>query len=403
MKITETNSILFVDSDHNQLQSLKRALHDHQNQWQLHFTENAASALDLLQQMPVDIIVTETKLNGSNGSSLLKTVQSQFPGTTRLLFSGQALRTPAQEVVHHAHQFIAKPCNTKDLINNLERVLQLRGLLNNPAMEEMINSLGTLPSLPQSYREMIDALQSENTTLADIGKIVAQDIGMSAKLLQMVNSAFFGLPQKIASPAHAVSLLGIETVSNLALGAGVFSQLDQAVIKSFQLELLWEHSQSISGLVRRLAQLHGMSRQEIEIPVMAGLLHDIGKLVLASQNTKEYLRIVEQSKRDKIPLFEVEADALWCHHASIGAYLMGIWGLPFTAVEAVALHHSPEKQTMERPDCLLVYGANLLYHWLGDTPYKEHYNPEHLQSLLGPEEYDRWVVATEEHLNGQTI
>jgi HD-like signal output (HDOD) protein len=402
MNTPNTNNILFVDSDHNQLQALKRTLRDHQEHWLLHYSENAHSALDLLQQHPIDIIVSETQLDGMEGTSLLKEVQSRFPSTTRLLFSGQALRTPAQEIVHHAHQFIAKPCDTKTLVETLERVLQLRGLLNNPAMTEMINSLGTLPSLPGSYQQMIEALQSDNTSLADIGKIVSKDLGMSTKLLQMVNSAFFGLPQQIASAQHAVTMLGVETVTNLALGAGIFSKLDKNLIDAFQLEPLWQHSQSVSALVRQLGMAQGLSRQQLEVPIMAGMLHDLGKLVLASQNTEEYQRIIEQSRDENMPLFEAEAVALWCHHAGIGAYLMGLWGLPFSAVEAVAHHHSPENQSLQRLDCLLVYGANLLLHWLSEDQFKEHYDPEHLQNLLGADEYERWTAITQEYLDGQT-
>ncbi|MCG8013834.1 MAG: response regulator, partial [Candidatus Thiodiazotropha weberae] len=224
MKLFDTNHLLFVDSDRNQLEALKRTLRDHNDQWQLHFCDSSASALELLHQLPIAIIISETQLGSKSGSELLKQVQQQYPSTTRLLFSGQALRTPAQEIVHHAHQFIAKPCDTQTLIVILERVIQLRDLLNNPAMTEMVNSLGSLPSLPASYQQMIEALQSEDTSLAEIGEIVAKDLGMSTKLLQMVNSAFFGLPQQISSPQHAVTLLGIETVSNLALGAAIFSR-----------------------------------------------------------------------------------------------------------------------------------------------------------------------------------
>ncbi|MCG7984038.1 MAG: response regulator [Candidatus Thiodiazotropha lotti] len=402
MKLFDTNHLLFVDSDRNQLEALKRTLRDHNDQWQLHFCDSSASALALLQQQPVAIIISETQLGSKSGSELLKQVQQQYPSTTRLLFSGQALRTPAQEIVHHTHQFIAKPCDTQTLIVILERVIQLRDLLNNPAMTEMVNSLGSLPSLPDSYQQMIDALQSDNTSLAEIGEIVAKDLGMSTKLLQMVNSAFFGLPQQISSPQHAVTLLGIETVSNLALGAAIFSRLDQALIDEFKLEPLWQHSQSVSGLVRQLGMAMGMSRQELETPVMAGMLHDLGKLILASQNQDEYRRIVKQASQESLPLFETEAEALWCHHAGIGAYLMGLWGLPFSAVEAVAHHHNHEYQSIDRKDCLLVYGANLLLHWLSDEEYRQHYDPQSLQSLLGDEEFNRWHKIAQEYLDGQT-
>jgi HD-like signal output (HDOD) protein len=402
MPTNNFNLILFVDSDQNQLQALKRILHERKDRWQLRFATTAQEGLSIMQEQAIDIIVTDSKLNDSDGVMLLKEIQSRFPGTTRMLFSGDSLRNPAQEIVHHAHQFIAKPCHGHDLIQILETAVSLRGLLNNPAMESMIGSLGTLPTLPESYQELIDALQSDSTSLADIGKIVAKDIGMSAKLLQMVNSAFFGLPRQIASPEQAVTLLGIETVTSLVLGAGVFSRIDPAVIESFRLNELWQHSQTISTLIRLLGQAHGLKRQQLELPVMAGLLHDLGKLILASQDTEEYRRIANQSDELTIPMFEAEAEALWCSHAGIGAYLMGLWGLPLSAVEAVANHHTLERQSTEHVDALLVYGANLLYHWHCDPLHKEIYNPEPLRELLGEAEAERWMKIAQEYFDGQT-
>jgi putative nucleotidyltransferase with HDIG domain len=397
---TDIHAILFVDSDPNQLQSLKRTLREFKNRWQLHYAEDAQQALEIMQQDAVDIVVSETQLAGMPGSELLKEIQLHYPSATRLLFSGHAMRTPAQEVVHHAHQFIAKPCDSSELINTLERVFQLRSLLNNPSIEEMISSLGTLPSLPSTYQRLISALQSDTTTAMDIGHIVAQDIGMSAKILQMVNSAFFGLPQKIASPEHAVTLLGIEAVSNLALTAGVFSQLDSDLMDEFHLEQLWQHSMRVSGLVQRLAKAAGVNQLESQVPILAGLLHDLGKLVLATHDTDEYRRIMQQVEQDKVPLYEIESESIWCSHATIGAYLMGLWGLPYSAVEAVALHHSAEKQRRERLDCLLVYAANLLLHASTDSQSSTHYSVQQLEDLLSPDEFTEWKSICKEYLNG---
>ncbi|MES9943450.1 MAG: HDOD domain-containing protein [Candidatus Thiodiazotropha sp.] len=399
---TETRAVLFVDSDRNQLQSLKRTLREFKEKWQLHYADDAQQALEIMQQDAVDIVVSETQLSGMSGSELLKEIQLHYPSATRLLFSGQAMRTPAQEVVHHAHQFIAKPCNSDELINILQRVFQLRSLLNNPSIEEMISSLGTLPSLPSTYQQMITALQSDATTAMDIGKIVAQDIGMSAKILQMVNSAFFGLPQKVASPEHAVTLLGIEAVTNLALTAGVFSQLDPKLMDEFHLEQLWHHSMLVSGLVQRLSKAAGMNQQESQVPMLAGLLHDLGKLLLATHDTDEYRRIMQQTERDKLPLYEIESESIWCSHATIGAYLMGLWGLPYRAVEAVALHHTVESQSRERLDCLLVYAANLLVNASNHNQYSTYYSTQRLEALLAPEELTQWIAICEEHLNGKT-
>jgi HD-like signal output (HDOD) protein len=397
----ETRSILFVDSDKNQLQSLKRILREFRGKWRLHYAENAKQALEVMQQSAVDIVVSEIRLAGRPGSDLLKEVKLHYPSITRLLFSGRALRTPAQEIVHHAHQFIPKPCDRVQLINILERVFQLRALLNNTAIEEMISSLGTLPSLPSTYQQMITALQSDATSVKDIGKIVAQDIGMSAKILQMVNSAFFGLPQQIASAEHAVTLLGIETVTNLALSAGVFTQLDPAVMSEFHLEQLWQHSQLVSGLVQRLSQETGMDQQQRQIPILAGLMHDLGKLLLATNDSEEYRRILQQAEQEQAPLHVIESESLWCNHAAIGAYLMGLWGLPFSAVEAVALHHSGDEQSLERIDCLIVYAANLLVNRVKMAQSRNHYSTDRLEALLTPEDFKKWTSISEEYLNGK--
>ncbi|MCU7807544.1 MAG: HDOD domain-containing protein [Candidatus Thiodiazotropha sp. (ex Semelilucina semeliformis)] len=403
MQKQESSVILFIDSDNNQLQSLKRNLRDHRHKWINYYAENAVSALEIMSQIEVDVVVCETQLTGSSGSELLKQIQQRYPRTTRLLFSGQALRTPAQEAVQYAHQFIAKPCSKTELINILQRVTQLRETIGNPAMEALVNSLDTLPSLPQTYQQLITTLQSKSASVKDIGQIIAQDIGMSTKILQMVNSAFFGLPQHVASPEHAVSLLGMETVTNLALTAGIFSQLESALVEEFELEALWQHSLAVATLSQRLANAAGLSPQESEIPVLAGLLHDLGKVVLATCDSNEYRRIIRQSQRQGEPLNLVESESIWCSHATLGAYLMGLWGLPFPAVEAVALHHTPEQQASQHTGCLVVYAANLLLHAMGDADGKSQYDTGHLESLLSPEEFARWRAITAEYLDGQTV
>ncbi|MCU7916243.1 MAG: HDOD domain-containing protein [Candidatus Thiodiazotropha sp. (ex Gloverina cf. vestifex)] len=225
---------------------------------------------------------------------------------------------------------------------------------------------------------------------------------MSTKILQMVNSAFFGLPQHVASPEHAVSLLGMETVTNLALTAGIFAQLESALVEEFELEALWQHSLAVATLSQRLANAAGLSPQESEIPVLAGMLHDLGKVVLATCDSNEYRRIVRQSKRQEEPLSLVESESIWCSHATLGAYLMGLWGLPFSAVEAVALHHTPDQQDSQHTGCLVVYAANLLLHAMGDADGKSHYDTDHLETLLSAEEFARWRAITAEYLDGQT-
>jgi putative nucleotidyltransferase with HDIG domain len=269
-------------------------------------------------------------------------------------------------------------------------------------MREMINSLGSLPSLPSIYQQLIEALRSESTTVHEIGQLIEQDMAMSAKVLQMVNSAFFGLPQQIASPVHAVSLLGIETVTNLALTAGVFAQLKPSLVAAFDLQALWSHSLSVAGLARKFcSELQGHSKQ-CDVPVLAGLLHDLGKLVLISANQEEYRRIVTLAEAQGLPLHVAEAESLWTDHAAVGAYLMGLWGLPYEAVEAVAVHHKPALITREQKPSLAVYAANLLIHNLKESRHSDDYMPGDLERLVGIDEAARWIIITREFLDGET-
>ncbi len=397
----EEGCILFVDSDANQLHSLQRSLHE-QRQWRLLFAENAGQAHALLDREPVDILVCETRLDGTPGSTLLKQVQQTHPLISRLLFSGESLREPAQEVVHYAHQFIAKPCSGEQLTAILTRVMRLRALLDNSALRVLVNNLGTLPSLPDTYSRLIEALRSERASAQDVASLVERDPAMSAKLLQMVNSAFFGLRRRIASPAQAVTLLGMETVTHLALSAGIFSQLDPRLVESFGLARLWQHSLSVAGLTGAFCGELGLGREQAEQPVLAGLLHDLGKLALIAADSGEYRRIVEQAGRQGLPMHLAEAESLWVDHASVGAYLMGLWGLPYGAVEAVALHHRPDLQRRDQPHCLAVYAANLLIHAEGDAAATPHDATDPLARLLDPGTLKRWRSLTLEHLDGET-
>ena len=396
----QPQTILFVDSDSNQLQSLRRSLRD-QHQWRLLFADRAENALAIMADEPVDILVTETRLDGMAGTSLLKQAQATHPLTTRLLFSGQALREPAQEMVHHAHQFISKPCDKPTLVAALQRVVKLRDLLTNPGTREMVNCLGTLPSLPATYSRLIELLRSETSTAQQIGQVVEQDLAMSAKLLQMVNSAFFGLPRQIASPAHAVTLLGIETVTNLVLTAGIFDQIESSRVETFSLDALWHHSLRVAGLTRQLYTELGYTRQEAELPYLAGLLHDLGKLILVATDADEYRRILASAEQQALPLYLAEEESLWTGHAAIGAYLMGLWGLPLNAVEAVARHHQQESQQLDQPLSLTVYAANLLIHNQTDPQHRDHYAEDALAPLLGSERLERWKTITREYLDGE--
>jgi HD-like signal output (HDOD) protein len=199
----------------------------------------------------------------------------------------------------------------------------------------------TLPSLPTLYLEVLDAIQDPHGSLERVGDIISRDISMTAKMLQLVNSAFFGLRRHVSSPGEAVKLLGLDTIKALVLSMQIFSHFDQKQEGAFALDVLWQHSLATSTCAKRIAQDQQSDRHVVDHAFMAGLLHDVGKLVLAANLPDLYSATLVQAQTHGTTVWEAERALLGTTHAEVGAYLLGLWGLPDPIVETLAFHHCP--------------------------------------------------------------
>jgi HD-like signal output (HDOD) protein len=183
-----------------------------------------------------------------------------------------------------------------------------------------------------------------NTSVEEIGAIIGLDIGMTAQVLKLTNSAFFGLSRQFSNAAEAVAYLGLDTIKSLVLSIHAFSQFDKAETGALKIEALWSHSLQVAGLAKRISKLEGQEPKAIEEAFTAGMLHDIGKLVLAVNLPNEYTEATHLAQSGlELPL--AEHKVFGANHADVGGYLIGLWGLPVPVVEAVALHHSPSRAT----------------------------------------------------------
>jgi HD-like signal output (HDOD) protein len=201
--------------------------------------------------------------------------------------------------------------------------------------------LDRVPSIPSLYAEIVEKLQDPEVGADEIGEILLKDLAMTAKILKLVNSAFFGLGREISNPADAVTYLGMDTIKCLVLSIYAFSQFNNAKLGAFSIDALWKHSQRTAGVAREIARLEDADLKVMDEAFVAGLLHDIGKLVLASNFPAEYDQVIEASGGRTLALLEAEQKAFGANHAEIGGYLLGLWGLPVPVVEAIALHHHP--------------------------------------------------------------
>ena len=205
----------------------------------------------------------------------------------------------------------------------------------------MVARIDSLPSLPSLYVELVEALESEDSSVKQIGNIIAKDPSLTAKMLKMVNSSFFGLPQRVSNPAKAVSLLGLDLVQTIVLASGTFEKFNQLKLKGFSIESLWDHAMKTAVLAKTISQDTGLERRDVDMAFMAGLLHDIGKLLIAANMPDDYRCVLDYMSVHAGSMASAENHVIGTTHAAIGAYLLGLWGLPDPIIDAVAFHHRP--------------------------------------------------------------
>ena len=334
-------TLLFVDDEPKVLQGLQRQLRPMHNEWNMNFIEGGQKALDFMAANPVDVIISDMVMPGMEGSQLLNEVAKRHPNTVRIVLSGHAEREAVLRLVGPAHQYLSKPCDAEELRNAIARAFALCDLLGNEQLKQLATRIKTLPSLPALHQQLTEEFQKEDPSLERVSEIISRDIGMTTKILQLVNSAFFGLPQPISNPAEAVMYLGQNTIRSLVLSLQVFSQFDQRVNKEFSLDALANHCWMTGVLARRIAREERKDSKVLDQCFLAGLLHDVGRLILATGLPQEYTEVLRTAKSQGVPSWQVERERFGATHADVGAYLLGLWGLPNPIIEAVAMHHCP--------------------------------------------------------------
>ena len=331
--------ILFVDDEPMILEAIQHGLRCMRAEWEVKFANSGAEALEMMGQIPFDIVITDMRMPGMDGAQLLELVKARYPRTVRIILSGQSDRETILRSVGPSHQYLAKPCDVDELKEKLTRAFALRDMLDNPRLKEILSRLKSVPSLPALYSSVAEALRSPETSLKQIGDLIAQDMGMCAKVLQLVNSAFFGLACRVSSPHEAIAMIGFENLKALVLSVEIFSAFGGESMP--ELSFLWKHSMATACFAKTIAKMQKSPRGMADDAFTAGLLHDIGRLVLASAFRDEYQKVLRRAEEPGTGLAACEAEAFGCVHNAAGAYLLGLWGLSDSVVEAVAWHHEP--------------------------------------------------------------
>lgn len=332
---TTLKRILFVDDEPNVLEGLQNMLRKQRRSWEMVFAIGGEAALAELGKAPFDVIVSDMRMPGMDGATLLERVRERHPATARIVLSGHAEQEAAVRALQVAHRFLSKPCDADSLRLVIEQTVRLQALLSNDAVRQVIGRLDKLPSVPRTYQELVRATADPTVGITDIARIVEQDTAMSIKVLQIVNSAYFGLAQKMTSVSKAVVYIGVELLKGLTLVAHVFSTMTKPPVEGFS----YDELQRCSLLTARLAKRLVKEPKLAEDAFTAGLVHDVGKLIVALSVPDDFKQIVSEAGNSELSFHAIEKKRLGMTHAELGAYLLGVWGLPIPVVEAVAFHH----------------------------------------------------------------
>lgn len=336
-----TRRVLFIADDPNLQRVLRLMAEPLQEEWETQFSHSGPDAYSRLEGPPYDTIIADTRLAGTDCGDLLSEIRRRHPQTVRIVLAGQNDQDNLVRLVSLAHRVLPKPCDPIELQAAIQRAHSLRELLASPALVAVIGRIGSIPTLSTLYARIAEELTFPDYSLATIGELVSQDPGIAAKMLQMANSALVGLRKPATTPGQAVRILGADLTRTLVLAADLFSRYNPNTLRPFSIEVLWEHSQAVGQLASEIATVERAGERVIRESALAGLFHDIGRLMLASQLPGPYREVLALMRTDCLTAAQAEYRVFGSSHAEVGGYLLGLWGMPDALVEAVAWHHNP--------------------------------------------------------------
>jgi HD-like signal output (HDOD) protein len=357
-----TRRVLFVDDEPFILQGLRHRLRRKRSSWDMLFAESGKAALEILAHEPVDVIVTDMRMPQMDGATLLQIVEGLHPRVVRIVLSGHADLETAFRAVPVAHHFLAKPTDPGVLESVIDRACNLQALINDDLVMRTVGQIEKMPALPRVYSQLLAACASQQASGDEIANILKPDAAICAKALEVVNSTVYGLPRPMTEVEEAVTYLGLNTVKAVALAVEVFRQGKPSGLSP---DALRDHAFQVATVAAGLFA----GRQAKEDGFVAGLLHDVGKHLLAVELPAHMEKVLEEMRASGLSMHAAEQKVWGVTHAEVGGYLLGFWGLPYPLIEAVANHHAPGRVDAKEFGILAAaHIANALVHDELDPP-----------------------------------
>jgi len=389
--------LLFVEPDTGVQNTLSTELKPDVNGWNLSFCTMAAEAIEQNGEQPFDMVVSTNRLPDQSGIELFDSLKASSPETGRFLLIEEEEAGAFRGLVNSVQQMMIKPLDMEDFTKRVDRAFALRNVVSNPAILQLVGNADSLPPLPRVFQMLTDKLNDPNASLADAAEILAEDIVLSSKVLKLANSALFSLREPAKDITHAVGLLGSSTISSLVLSQSLSNTFDCGSENEQFAEELNRHSIECGALASNILQSWKVKQNVAEKAVFCGIVHDIGKLVLASFAPDKWPNVAERVKEGVRPDLQIERAALNVGHSEVAAYLLALWGFPDDQVAAVAFHHEPSRFRDDEQEFQLLCALHLAENCCNTTIHGQELDLQYLEQWRIKEKHvDKFKSMLEE-------
>jgi HD-like signal output (HDOD) protein len=335
--------LVLLDNDHHVADAHRRALRVVRPEWEVVLVASPSAALDALAQAPTDVFIAELGSPAAKGVALFEDVKQRWPATIRLALSEFAERQVALRLERSVHRFLHKPCDTFLLAMLIERACTLRNAVSQPDVLEAIGGMEAIPRPPVTVQALEKVLADPDAGVIAVAAVVNRDAALTARLLRVVNSSFFGVGRQVTRVDAAVNFLGVSLVRAIALADGATRSFKVSP-DALDLDDWNMHAVRVATAAREIAlAVAPHDRSLADEAFLAGLLHDVGQVVLAGVAPQRWMELERAAAAESLPLNDIERRMNRVSHAVVGAYLLSLWALPSSVVEAVAFHHTPER------------------------------------------------------------
>ncbi len=349
-KIKLPLKVMFVDDDKLILDGLRRQFRSKRDVWIMRFANNAQDAIELLEEEPADIVISDMRMPGMNGAELLSHIQQRWPQTVRFILSGQTDQADLLSNIGAIHQFLQKPCEQIHLESAIDRTLMLNANVESRRAKDLVSSVSSMPIISDTYTNLCELLEADEVNAEIVARVVSQDVSLTVKILQLVNSAFFGMPRSISSIKEAVVIIGFKPLLEIIITANIFHALDSGDITGCTVNAIWTKSMSIGSQARALAKQCNQSRDIQELANLSGMFSHLGRAIVAWENPADFHAVHDIVAEGETDYKTEELTRFGASQETIGAYALGIWGFSEKIIHAIAYQDNPAESGIETAD-----------------------------------------------------